>query len=321
MGANSDPLPGRAAVPGLPAADPDADDHGRLHGRGRRLLLQRVDAGHRQASLLVQLAAVRGRLRPVRRASSRACSSARRSPWSAAIAASTARRAPKASGEAATAAFVYSFVLILVVGPVPGHRDRRAMRFYLAGRIEADSSEGIATLLTLTRRSTRQRTADALRCSSCAGWRCAFGRHDGAARHQPGGPARPDAGDHRRERLRQDRAAEDDHRPDPTDARRGLRSTAANLGRLDREANWRDSGCGSVSCFRTRRSVRQHDHRPERRLPAAATWQAHRGQEMRRDRAALAWPKSACPTSVRAARSRPNFPAACGNASAWPGPW
>ena len=36
-GRQSDPLPGRAAVPGLPAADSRADDHGRLHGRrGRR---------------------------------------------------------------------------------------------------------------------------------------------------------------------------------------------------------------------------------------------------------------------------------------------
>ncbi len=34
-GRQSDPLPGRAAVPRLPAADPGADDHGRLHGRGR----------------------------------------------------------------------------------------------------------------------------------------------------------------------------------------------------------------------------------------------------------------------------------------------
>ena len=34
-GRQSDPLPGRAAVPRLPAADSGADDHGRLHGRGR----------------------------------------------------------------------------------------------------------------------------------------------------------------------------------------------------------------------------------------------------------------------------------------------
>ncbi len=35
-GRQPDPLPGRAPIPRLPGADPDADDHGRLHGSGRR---------------------------------------------------------------------------------------------------------------------------------------------------------------------------------------------------------------------------------------------------------------------------------------------
>ena len=51
-----------------------------------------------------------------------------------------------------------------------------------------------------------------------------FGRQHGAARHRPVGAARPDAGRHRRERLRQDGAAEDDHRP--AAARRAARCSS-----------------------------------------------------------------------------------------------
>ena len=66
-GRQSDPLSRRAAVPRLPAADPGADDHGRLHGRGRRAVLRRAPAGHRLPSLHRELAAFRRQLRPVRR--------------------------------------------------------------------------------------------------------------------------------------------------------------------------------------------------------------------------------------------------------------
>ena len=38
--------------PRLPGADSLADDHGRLHGRRRRILLQRLHSGHRHAPLL-----------------------------------------------------------------------------------------------------------------------------------------------------------------------------------------------------------------------------------------------------------------------------
>ena len=43
-GRQPDLLSGRAAVPRLPDADPRADDHGRLHGRGGGLLLRRGTA-------------------------------------------------------------------------------------------------------------------------------------------------------------------------------------------------------------------------------------------------------------------------------------
>ena len=64
----------------LPGADSHADDHGRLHGRGRRLVLQHATVGHRQPSYWENSQAVRRRVRLFSAACLRACSSARRSP-------------------------------------------------------------------------------------------------------------------------------------------------------------------------------------------------------------------------------------------------
>ena len=82
---------------GLPAADPVAHDHGRLHGRRRRLRLQRAGLGIDYLPLLAPTRSSSSATGTCSTASSRACSSARRSRSSAATAASTALRAPKAS--------------------------------------------------------------------------------------------------------------------------------------------------------------------------------------------------------------------------------
>ena len=66
-GREPDSLPGRAALPRLPADDSLAHDHGHLHGRRRRLAVQRPRLRHRLVPLLAQLAAVRRQLGPVLR--------------------------------------------------------------------------------------------------------------------------------------------------------------------------------------------------------------------------------------------------------------
>ena len=66
MGANADSLSGRAPFSGLHFSDSHADDHGRFHGRGGGVLLQRLYSGHRPAFLPAQLQGVHRRLRPVR---------------------------------------------------------------------------------------------------------------------------------------------------------------------------------------------------------------------------------------------------------------
>ena len=53
MGANPHPLFGCAAYSCMPHPDSNVDNHGRLHGRNGRLLLERASFRHRQASLLV----------------------------------------------------------------------------------------------------------------------------------------------------------------------------------------------------------------------------------------------------------------------------
>ena len=65
-GRQSDLLPRRAAVSGLPAPDSHADGHGRFHGRGRRRVLQHWNFADRFALLLGELAAVCRRLGSVR---------------------------------------------------------------------------------------------------------------------------------------------------------------------------------------------------------------------------------------------------------------
>ena len=60
--------------------------------------------------------------------------------------------------------------------------------------------------------------------------------------------------------------------------------------------------------------------RPERRLSAAAAHAQDAGRQIQE--IVRRAPGGGRPAGQRArARSRPSFPAACGNASAWPGPW
>ena len=94
---------------------PDADDHGRLHGRRRRRVLQHRTAGHRLASLLGELAGLR------RQRSTCSPGVFKSLFFGAAIALISCYRGfhcePGAEGvgRAATAAFVFSFVVILVL--------------------------------------------------------------------------------------------------------------------------------------------------------------------------------------------------------------
>ena len=68
-----------------------------------------------------------------------------------------------------------------------------------------------------------------------------------------------------------------------------------------------------------RGAVRQHDRRRERRLSARAESQ-HAARARPATRSPATSPRSACPTASWT-RSRPSSPAACGSASAWPGRW
>ena len=67
-------------------------------------------------------------------------------------------------------------------------------------------------------------------------------------------------------------------------------------------------------------AVRQHDGGPERRLSAAPAHRQRRRAEIRRDRARPAGRSRPAGKRDRT-RNRPSCPAACGSASAWPGPW
>ena len=81
---------------GLPVHDPLADDHGRFHGRRRRLAVQRAMYS---ASTRITTGTTRSSSFTTWTCStafSKACSSARRLQWSVAIAASIVRRARRA---------------------------------------------------------------------------------------------------------------------------------------------------------------------------------------------------------------------------------
>ena len=93
-----DLLPGRAPVPGVRALDPALDPDGRFHGGDRRRGRQHADPQHRLVRLLDAYPRFRRQPRYLRRAYSRAISSARRLRLSVATAASIPRRGPRGSG-------------------------------------------------------------------------------------------------------------------------------------------------------------------------------------------------------------------------------
>ena len=94
---------------------PDADDHGRLHGRGRRLVLQRlilhIDSHHYWANSQRFV----GNFDLFSAACSKACSSARPSPSISCHRGFHCDPGAEGVGRAATDAFVYSFVVILML--------------------------------------------------------------------------------------------------------------------------------------------------------------------------------------------------------------
>ena len=112
LGHEPDPLPGRAAIPGLPAPDPAADAHGRLHGRDRRRRDQHPGAGRRLVRLLAALARLRREPRHLRRRLQelllRRGDRADQLPPRLQLEAGA-----EGVGKAATEAFVFSFIAIL----------------------------------------------------------------------------------------------------------------------------------------------------------------------------------------------------------------
>ncbi len=85
-----------------------------------RLVLRRPGAGDRLAPLLGQLAEVRGQFRHLQRACSRACSSARPLRLISCHRGFHCDPGAEGVGRAATSAFVYSFVVILILDLILG---------------------------------------------------------------------------------------------------------------------------------------------------------------------------------------------------------
>ena len=120
LGHEPDLLPGRAAVPGLPAADPALDLDGRLHGRDRRVpSVSDPDPEDRLVRLLEALARLRRQPRHLRRRVQelllRRGDRADQLPSRFQLAAGA-----EGVGQAATEAFVYSFIAILFLDFVLG---------------------------------------------------------------------------------------------------------------------------------------------------------------------------------------------------------
>ena len=133
-------------------------------------------------------------------------------------------------GRAATKAFVHSFMVILILDLLLGIFLDAALYGNLAGRRLALVTEHAKARSPTVRNCTSSAPAAHHRAPtrSMRGLRPAAR----AARHQPGRAARPDAGDHRRERLRQDGAAEDADRAGPARPRARDASTARTCRRL-----------------------------------------------------------------------------------------
>ena len=108
------PVFGGAAVSRLPAVDSGLDDHGRLHGRGGRDVLRGRPVGDRLPSLPGELAALCGQFRPVCRRLQEPVLW-RRHCRDRLLSRFPLRSGAEGVGRAATAAFVYSFVMILLL--------------------------------------------------------------------------------------------------------------------------------------------------------------------------------------------------------------
>ena len=118
-------------------------------------------------------------------------------------------------GRAATAAFVNSFVMILLLDLFLAIGSGQTLLCFWPQGPRIDLSR---TMVNTSRQPTVRRAA-------CCGWRTWMWISAGIAvlaRHQSEHRARPDPGGHRRERLRQDGAVEDDHRPAAAQPRQGL---------------------------------------------------------------------------------------------------
>ena len=221
-GRQSDPLPGRAAVPGLPAADPDADHHGRLHGRGGR----------------------RGRI------ASTCCGIDSHHYWEnsqefvgASICSSGVFKSLFFGAAIALVSCYRGFQLRCRRRRSGPRRDERVRLFVRADpdprllpgrsmlahdvlptmlirRIASVAREPRISSPTDEPRERRSNRNDPPTVLDMRHLHVTFGRSSGAAQYQLRS-ARADRGDHRRERLRQDGAAQDAHRPDAADARAG----------------------------------------------------------------------------------------------------
>ena len=145
-----------------------------------------------------------------------------------------------------------------------------------------------------------------------------FRHAERAARHQPDDPPGRDRLRHRRERLRQDRAAEADHRPACIPTEGAVRFDGRDLATL---------GGKELIKLRLRfgflfQMAALFDSLTIYDNVAFGLREHHLCDEDddRADRRRAAPGGRACPPGW-STRSRPSSPAASGSASGWPGPW